>query len=674
MQEYSTYQRRVVGGATLLLGIAALGWGISESFARPLIEAIYAGDFLPHFGRLLRTHVANNPEHSGVAFYVDLARDFGRRLLILACVFYVLVIAITRWRPALLTEYFSEKASPLSLAVARITVFGLLFAAVDPGAVVEAAGQASEARHSPALMGWFFDHVPLGETWVRGAAWGMKGACLAALIGFWTRYAAWVAALLGVYVLGIPELLGKINHGNHLLIWFAALLGASPSGDAVSIDAALRAWRDPAPHTDDGKPTSVAYGRPLRWAWLLIGVIYFFPGVWKFLLGGSEWMLSENLKFKMYAKWHQLHFIPSLRIDLVPALYKGLAVLTVLFEVGFIVAVLFRKWRPLLVLGGLGFHLGIAYWMRIVFWNLIACYTLFVPWGRFAEWVGRHLFNQPLLVQYAPNDPSAARVAAVLRAFDWLRGLECVPATDAEPDRIRVRGGEDEYKGWGGLLRALVRVPLAAPLFPFLIAAFAWRRPAAGAPNRTGGESTATMVAEDHQLGRLGTLVGGVLLSVNVAFGLFLINSWPFSVYPTHAGVSGPYITDVRIQAVTAEKETTSVGPLLDLSPTRRRGMARTLLAASDTSEQRRQTCRAARLVANRHPRSARVTEVRFQRVRISKVPSQWEQNPIGQSLMAAVPISDGASSSPICGEIILKPGEDEPLPPRNSRDLNSRK
>lgn len=650
--EFAPTRRQIVVGTTALLGVAGLVWIGSAWYGAAFVRAVYAGEILPYLGRLLRIHQANNPAHQGLSFYIELVEGAGRRLFVLTALFWGIVLLFVRRRPSVLQDYFSEASSPLTLAVFRIVVFVLLLYAIDVPAIVESARKVSGVRYAPALMGWLFNHVPLGEMWVRGGARLMQGACLCALVGVFTRPAAWIAGGLGVYVLGIPELLGKINHGHHVLIWFALLLGAAPAGDALSVDALVRAWRNPGEAPPEA---SSRYGRPLRWAWLLIAVIYFFPGFWKFMLSGLDWMLSGNLKFKMYAKWHQLQWIPALRIDRIPVLYQGLAIFTVVFELFFGVAILVRRLRPLAVLSGFGFHLGVAYFMRIVFYTLMWGYVVFVPWGSLLRRAGRFLFPTPLTVRYPATASWLRRLVAVVRTSDWLRRVHY-----RESERPDLRGLEAELGGtvWRGssaIGSLLLRVPLVWPIAPVLALGFAVGMPTVGRETETdpSRRSTRWMVS----------VTGGALLGINVLFGLFLINSWPFSVYPTHAGVSGRYMTGVDLDLRTVTGDTLEAEPLLGLSASRRRGLMRQVLSAPDPGSRRREIERLTQLLAARIPDSTEAETAYVYREKRSKVPKQWETNPVDRSLLLAIPLSDSS-------EATLRDEGDPPWKDRGRRDV----
>lgn len=60
-----------------------------------------------------------------------------------------------------------------------------------------------------------------------------------AVLGYRSRIALSVLALSAFYAFAISQLGGAVLHDMHLL-WFAALLAASPCGDALGWDARAR--------------------------------------------------------------------------------------------------------------------------------------------------------------------------------------------------------------------------------------------------------------------------------------------------------------------------------------------------------------------------------------------------------------------------------------------------
>jgi hypothetical protein len=283
-----------------------------------------------------------------------------------------------------ITGWFAAETHPINLAIARVIVFWLLFQRmrqVDPGDYLRIPAELWVP-----LPGWEtfvrlggFAPEPLALAQPLGAA-----LCLFALVGFRTRLAAGLAVLLSIYVLALPESFGKLNHKAHHLIWFAALLAAGPSGDALSVDRWLARRR--------GEPAlrpSSAYAQPLRFMWLSLGIAYFFAGLAK-LASGPAWFAAPSLEYLLYEHWLAKGVPHALRVDRYPVLMRLLAVGTVAFELSFVFLVLSRRTRWLACLGGLAFHTGTRLVMRIGFLELMACYAVLVDW--FGLW--RHLASR----------------------------------------------------------------------------------------------------------------------------------------------------------------------------------------------------------------------------------------------------------------------------------------
>ena len=268
--------------------------------------------------------------------------------------------------------FFDVSTHPTNLAIFRIVVFGLgLAEAFDrAGDIVWYASIPEALRVAPKGWSSLLPLVPIDAIATRSVLAVFVVASSMTIIGFKTRAAAVAAALSGFYVLGVPQFFGKLNH-NHHVVWFMAVLAASPCADALSLDAR---GRDEAP--------SAAYGFPLRVCWLLIGIIYFFPGIWKLSSSGLGWALSENVKFMMYDKWTELGgYLPFWRVDQHPWAYRLGGVGTLVFEIGFLPAMLFgRRLRPWFIAAGLAFHFQTFLFMKIGFYALAVCYVVFIDW------------------------------------------------------------------------------------------------------------------------------------------------------------------------------------------------------------------------------------------------------------------------------------------------------
>src|SRR5262245_48124197 len=204
---------------------------------------------------------------------------------------------------------------------------------------------APERWLAPEGLGWFVRHVPINGTLATGAQVVVAFAALCAIAGLRARLCFGVLAVVGFYLFAIAQLAGHVWHDNHLL-WFCALLAASPCADVLAVDASR-------PLAAEGP----AYAAPLLGVRLLLGAIYLFPGVHKLLTSGLAWALSDNLRFQLYWKWAEHGVVPRLRLDGQPWLLHAGGLFVLALELSFAVLVLFRRTRTAAAIAGLAFHL-----------------------------------------------------------------------------------------------------------------------------------------------------------------------------------------------------------------------------------------------------------------------------------------------------------------------------
>lgn len=251
----------------------------------------------------------------------------------------------------------------LTLAALRIVVAALVPIAPGFREGARAAVRDPALWIAPEGLGWFVRHVPINGTLAVAAQVIVAFAAGCAIAGVRARLCFGVLSVAGFYLYGIAQLAGHVWHDMHLL-WLCALLAASPCADVLSVDARR-------PLDSEGR----AYAVPLWAARLLLGAIYFFPGLRKLTTSGLAWALSDNLRNQLYWKWAEHGAVPSLRVDQWPWLLRagGLAVLA--FELSFVVLVAFRRTRAVAAVAGLAFHLLSQLVFRIPFASLWLCYV-----------------------------------------------------------------------------------------------------------------------------------------------------------------------------------------------------------------------------------------------------------------------------------------------------------
>lgn len=281
---------------------------------------------------------------------------------------------------ARLHALLAPEGAALDLAMLRISVVAVLLRSASVASAERWAALPEAARTLPLGVGWLVPHLPIDPATVRLAQLALWLVGGIALVGLFTRAALALLVPLAFYLLLVPQLGGAVFHDHHLL-WLLVILAASPCGDGLSIDA-WRARRRGRPLPQRGR----AHGAAVRAAWVVIGLVFFFPGVHKLAESGLAWAFSDNLRHQMWWKWAQdPALLPALRIDRLPWLCQLLALLTIAFEFAFLPLVLHPRTRALAVLGALAFHAGAEVFMGISFSVLWACYGMFVPWEALAR-------------------------------------------------------------------------------------------------------------------------------------------------------------------------------------------------------------------------------------------------------------------------------------------------
>ena len=286
----------------------------------------------------------------------------------------------------------------LSLALLRVVVAALMPLAPGFREGARIAAWAPARWIAPEGLGWFVRHVPINGTLATAAQIVVAFAALCAIAGIRARLCFGVLAIVGFYLFAIAQLAGHVFHDNHLL-WFCALLAASPCADVLAVDARR-------PLAAEGRE----YAVPLLAVRLLLGAIYFFPGLHKLLTSGLDWALSDNLRFQLYWKWAQYGVVPGLRLDAYPWLLHLGGLFVLAFELSFAPLVLFRRTRTAAALAGLAFHLLSYLVFGLLFASLWLCYVALVDW--------RTLFRRLLPgAGRWPAEPERAR--AVTRRQLW---------------------------------------------------------------------------------------------------------------------------------------------------------------------------------------------------------------------------------------------------------------
>lgn len=375
-----------------------------------LIQSALKGESFEYLNALVRRHHLKDPTTRTPEYYQLLITQLLIRLdLVLILVGGFLLFLATKGRQ-LVIHYFFRPTHPINLAIFRIVIYALVFQWSLALTLFEKRALLSapyEDLVPPPGWAWILNLVPFNSVANLGLTYLFQMALALSLLGLFTRISTLAATFLGLYVMAIPEFFGKIDHYHHLWI-FMMILSLSPCGEALSVDQWIkkRSW--------SSLRLSARFTWPLRWAALTVGLIYFFPGIWKFIISGMDWALSDNMKYKLLAKWYETGFTPPLRIDQMPFLYKMGGLFTIAFESLFIFALFFPWARWWAIGSGFLFHHLTRILMGIWFRTLVYSYVLFVDWHEVYRWIKSKCGSQ------APPTSSELWKPGKL---DWIPGL-----------------------------------------------------------------------------------------------------------------------------------------------------------------------------------------------------------------------------------------------------------
>jgi hypothetical protein len=306
-------------------------------------------------------------------------------------------------------------------------------------------GLPPEAWRPVSFFQWIPTSVLTDVSTARGLAIVYLVLLAAGLLGIATRGSLALAAIVSLYVLGLPQNQVKVAQNGHV-VWFLALLAAGPSGRMLSVDGLVRAVRSAREGRAEPRVASALALPTLRWVWCLFGLIYFAPGLAKLHAAISDgWTDAGFVRSILHHQGLELtHYEtgpapPVASVVALPSwcLTTG-AWLVIAFEVGFGAAVLIRPLRPFAAVAGLAFHAVNGAVLRIRFAMLVPAYVALVDWAALARGV-RRVFGIARVPLWTSQGSTRRRVAsAALRSVDVLDVFEAQGTDEAAPERGRI--------------------------------------------------------------------------------------------------------------------------------------------------------------------------------------------------------------------------------------------
>jgi predicted DCC family thiol-disulfide oxidoreductase YuxK len=395
---------------------------------------------------------------------------------------------MTRLRKAWAQFWFTPD-SPTNLGACRILFYAGFFLYYFPLDVGPWA-DVSAVFWMPIAL---FEHLRLpvlsrDALTVLEAAWKMT--LLLSCAGLYTRTSTGLAAVLGLYLLALPQNFGKVHHNDALVVFVLIILALSRCGDALSLDRLIRQWREATP----ARRTLVSgeYRWPIRAVWMMFAFVLCAAGIAKLRRSGLAWATSDNLAILLIQHNYRIAdmdpVVPwGLEIARYPWLVRGMAASTLIVETLFPLALVSRLARWLLVPSAFFMLLGIRLSMGPAFVPFLICFLFWVDWRRLgaalASMLG-HGSAAPVAVLFDGGCSMCRRTVAVLSYLDCFRQLEFHDVAAAWPGADRrfvtltrvqclnefhvVPAGAAPLTGFDAYRAMAWKLPLLWPLLPLV--------------------------------------------------------------------------------------------------------------------------------------------------------------------------------------------------------------
>lgn len=204
---------------------------------------------------------------------------------------------------------------------------------------------------------------------------------LSVLFGYKTEKASIAAAFCMLLLLGFIFSIGKVNH-QMLMVLLPLLMAFSNWGGAYSVDVRM----------SDVLPS--ANGWPITLLALFIGFMMFTAGFPK-LLGG--WLSGDTLAtqghlLNQYFVRGRTELLSGFMVETnLPWMWGLLDWATVLFEMGFLVAVFRAGWTRMFICFAVLFHFSTMMTLNIAFLVNFPAYAAFLPWTKIHNYISSRM-------------------------------------------------------------------------------------------------------------------------------------------------------------------------------------------------------------------------------------------------------------------------------------------
>lgn len=268
----------------------------------------------------------------------------------------------------------------------------------------------------------------LQAVWILAVVTGITS-----LVGLYTRPSLLAFAAANTLLTAHSYSYGEFHHTEALITIAFWALAFGPSGEALSLDSLGSRLRVAVGGMRFTPVRTVARESTLaRWPLLLmqwcLALSYISAGLAKLLNGGFAWFNGYSLAYYIGADAVSRHSSLGLWFASHIPLLSVLAVLTVVIELTFVLAILFPRLALWYVLLGTGMHVGIYLLQRAPFPQTVALYIVFIEALRrqLGHRFARSRAAASWTVVYDGRCPLCLRTMVMLDAADWRHRLAVV--------------------------------------------------------------------------------------------------------------------------------------------------------------------------------------------------------------------------------------------------------
>lgn len=307
-------------------------------------------------------------------------------IVMIFCHLTTIVILRRRQVAQTIQQFFLEKGSPYNLSVFRIIMFWIILGSIYG----EVFGDFEKWTHLPysereglPFIGWLIEILPITPELYM--AMGKIALVLAVLIlvGFQTRWALLIYVPIALYLWGVPNFYGKLNH-RHIMVWVPMILAFSKCSEVLSVDAFIAKLRG----TDRDLSHGVQFMLPFKMIWLILAVIYCCSGLHKLWDTGLYWALSDNLANQIQLEWVENYdTVSSIRVDRYPIFLKIMAVGVIIMEIIYPLLILHARTRIIALFSAWSLHISAGYFLYIDFFHLRIVHLSYINWVRIKSWL-----------------------------------------------------------------------------------------------------------------------------------------------------------------------------------------------------------------------------------------------------------------------------------------------